>query len=247
MNNNLFDVALAIEQSLKLLSKSTDNHKLLKRFADEADSFQQYLVKKKDIFAAYLREAEELRDRAVEIGDEGLIMETNDMRDQYFVDLFETDRAFFWNQGEIIKINARLCASEQSVKHWNDNLKQVLVSVAEHLQRSRQKKAICCGCGDKICNERIIQCTACGAVGCGCCVQELSCVSCGVVGCYKCIGFEECEECSISIYCFECGGASYCPECEQCLCQSCIESHNSFGEMTCGSCLDRMNIEDITE
>jgi len=95
MNNNLFDVALAIEQSLKLLSKSTDNHKLLKRFADEADSFQQYLVKKKDIFAAYLREAEELRDRAVEIGDEGLIMETNDMRDQYFVDLFETDRTFF--------------------------------------------------------------------------------------------------------------------------------------------------------
>ena len=44
MNNNLFDVVLAIEQSLKLLSKSTDNHKLLKHFADEADSFQQYLV-----------------------------------------------------------------------------------------------------------------------------------------------------------------------------------------------------------
>ena len=94
MNNNLFDAALAIEQSLKFLSKSTDNHKLLKRFADEADSFQQYLVGQKDQYAAYLRKAEELRDTAVEIGDERLIMETNDMCDWYFVDGVETDWRF---------------------------------------------------------------------------------------------------------------------------------------------------------
>ena len=136
MNNNLLDAALAIEQSLKLLSKSADNHKSLKRLADETDSFQQYLAGLKDKYAAYLGEAEELRDTAVEIGDERLIMETNDMCDRYFVDGVEVNRRFDYNKGEIIKIKARLCASEQSVKHWNDNLKQVLVTVAEHLQRS---------------------------------------------------------------------------------------------------------------
>ena len=242
MNNNLFDEAAVIEQSLLLVRASNDYREMLKRFADQMDSFQQYLEEGADKLAAHWMEAAELQDRAVAIGDEDEIAKITDLLDRCFVDVLRMDRWITWNRGEIIKIKEKIVSSEKSVKSWNDNWKIVLVAVAEQLQSSRHKKAICCVCGDHLCNEHRNQCRACMAVGCRCCVNTLSCVACGAMGCYKCQGFEECEDCGIGNYCFGCGGASYCPECEECWCLTCTERHNLSGEVTCGSCLDRISV-----
>jgi hypothetical protein len=240
MNNKLLDIAVVIEQSLLLVRASNDYHEMLKRFADQADSFQQYLEQEKDILSADWIEVEELRDRALAIGDADTIEETTDMCDRYIVDTMKKDMWITWNRGEIVKVKEKIVSSEKSVKYWNDNWKIVLVAVAEQLQSSRHNKAICCVCGEHLCHEHKNQCRDCMAVGCRCCVKTTSCAACGAMGCYKCQGFEECEDCGIGIYCFQCGGASYCPECEECWCLICTERHNLSGEVTCGSCLDRI-------